>query len=39
MESVARILVLILLAALFVNLSQGGWPQVKRWLHAKFIGG
>jgi len=38
MESIARILVLLLLVALLVNLMAGGWPQVKKWFHAKFIG-
>jgi hypothetical protein len=39
MESIARIVVLLLAVALLLALSRGGWGGVRAWLHAKFIGG
>lgn len=36
MESFARIILLLLAVALFLNVANGTWRQ---WLRAKFIGG
>jgi hypothetical protein len=38
MESIARILLLLLLAALLINYLKGGIGGVQQWLHLKFIG-
>jgi len=37
-ESVAVILLLLLAIAILTNFAQGGWPQVRTWLKAKFVG-
>lgn len=39
MESLAVILLLLLLIALLVNYSHGGLSQVGTWIKAKYIGG
>lgn len=38
MEELAEAILLVLAAALFINLVQGGPGQVRRWLAAKFLG-
>jgi hypothetical protein len=38
MEQFAGLVLLILAAALLVNLAQGGPAQVRAWLRAKFLG-
>jgi len=38
MESIARILVVVLLGVLLINYMHGGWPQVKQWFSVKFAG-
>jgi hypothetical protein len=41
MESVSRIIVLLLAVALILALSKGGWKGkggVSEWLKAKFVG-
>jgi hypothetical protein len=37
-ESIARILLLLLLAALVLAYLKGGMPGVQQWLHLKFVG-
>jgi hypothetical protein len=38
MEELARLVVLLLGAALVINLIGGGTGQVKQWFAAKFLG-
>lgn len=38
MESIARILLLLLIAALLLAYLKGGVKGVQQWLHLKFIG-
>lgn len=38
LESVAVILLLMLVIALLINYAKGGTTQVGAWLHAKYIG-
>lgn len=38
MEELARLALLLIVAALVINLVAGGTPQVKTWFSAKFIG-
>jgi hypothetical protein len=38
MESIARIIVLLLAVALILQLSKGGWPAVWSWLKIKYTG-
>jgi hypothetical protein len=37
-ESIARIILLLLLVAVLVNLGSGGWNGLLAWFRAKFIG-
>lgn len=39
MEELARVLLLLMAAALAINLVQAGPAGAKDWLRAKFIGG
>lgn len=38
MEELSRLVVLVLIAALVINLVAGGTPQVREWARAKFLG-
>lgn len=38
MEEFARLLLLLLVAAVLINLLAGGPAQVRRWAAAKFLG-
>jgi hypothetical protein len=38
MEEIARLLLLILVAAVLINLLAGGPTQVRAWAAAKFLG-
>jgi len=37
-ESLAAILLVMLVIALLVNYAAGGMPRVGAWLHAKYVG-
>jgi hypothetical protein len=37
-ESLARIILMVLAAALLIQLGRGGWPAVRQWIRAKFVG-
>ena len=39
MESVASILLTLLLIALVLAYAQGGTAAIGKWLHVKFVGG
>lgn len=39
MESLAAILLLMLVIALLINYAHGGMTQVGAWLKAKYVGG
>lgn len=36
MESIARVILLLVLVAVLLALSRGGWPGVKKLINAKF---
>jgi hypothetical protein len=38
MEEIARLLLLLLVAAVLLNLLAGGPAQVRQWAAAKFLG-
>lgn len=38
MEELAQLVLLLLVAALLVNLVRGGPQQVSKWMAAKFLG-
>lgn len=38
MSSFSRMLVWLLATVLVLQLTLGGWPRLKLWVHNKFIG-
>jgi hypothetical protein len=36
MESIARVLLLLVLVAVMLALANGGWPRVKQLVNSKF---
>jgi hypothetical protein len=37
-DELAQLVLLILVAAIVVNLVTGGWPAVGAWFRSKFLG-